>query len=75
MMITDLIDQQDFLARLRAWGISPPAKLADCEPLLKDQLKGPEGALWQERLETLLAQRALLHPEVLALVESSLKNP
>ncbi|WMC11626.1 hypothetical protein PU634_04490 [Oceanimonas pelagia] len=74
MMITELIDQQDFLARLRDWGLSPPASLADCEPLLEALLQGQEGAVWQERLEALLAQRALLHPEVLALVERSLNN-
>ena len=73
MMITELIDQQDFLARLQAWGLTPPARLADCPALLADALAGPDGDLWRERLEALLAQRALLHPEVLALVEECLK--
>ncbi|MCT7656444.1 hypothetical protein MBH78_21055 [Oceanimonas sp. NS1] len=73
MMISDLIDQQDFLARLRAWNVSAPARLADCEPLLAELLAGPEGERWRERLNALLAQRALMHPEVLALVEKSLQ--
>ncbi|WP_417607653.1 hypothetical protein [Oceanimonas baumannii] len=73
MMISDLIDQQDFLSRLQAWGLTPPVRLADCSALLADTLSGPEGALWRERLEALLAQRALLHPDVLALVEKSLR--
>lgn len=73
MMITELIDQQDFLARLRDWGLTPPERLADCAPLLAGLLVGPDGELWRTRLEALLAQRTLLHPEVLALVEQSLR--
>ncbi|WP_375055259.1 hypothetical protein [Zobellella sp. DQSA1] len=74
MMITELIDQDDFRAQLQSWGLAEAGQLslAECRPLLALLLAGPNRALWQERLEALLAKRELLHPEVLALVEESL---
>lgn len=76
MMITELIDQDDFRAQLQAWGLAEAGRLslADCRPLLALLLVGPDGALWRERLQALLAKRELLHPEVLALVEGCLDH-
>jgi hypothetical protein len=75
MMITELIDQDDFRALLRAWGATDAVRLplADCGPFITTQLAGPEGALWRERLAALLAKRECLHPEVRLLVEGCLK--
>jgi hypothetical protein len=76
MMITELIDQDDFRAQLQAWGLAEAGRLtlAECGPLLAAQLAGPDGALWQERLHALLTKRELLHPEVLAQVEACLDH-
>lgn len=71
MMITELMDQDDFRAQLQVWGLQGATRLslAECRPLLALLLVGPDGALWRERLEQLLAKRELLHPEIQALVE------
>ncbi|WP_298717629.1 hypothetical protein [uncultured Oceanisphaera sp.] len=66
MMISELIDQDDFRAQLQAWGIAEATRLtlAECTDRLNEALAGSERALWQERLASLLARRELLHPEV-----------
>ncbi|MDX1265767.1 MAG: hypothetical protein R3311_00225 [Oceanisphaera sp.] len=66
MMITELIDQDDFRAQLQAWGIAEATRLtlAECTDQLNEALAGPKREVWQGRLASLLAKRELLHPEV-----------
>ncbi|GAA3705381.1 hypothetical protein GCM10022421_10400 [Oceanisphaera sediminis] len=66
MMISELMDQDDFRAQLQAWGIAEATRLtlAECTDRLNEALAGSERERWQERLASLLAKRELLHPEV-----------
>ncbi|GAA3537906.1 hypothetical protein [Zobellella aerophila] len=75
MMITELMDQDDFRAQLQAWGLEGAARLslAECADRLTAALAGAERALWQERLESLLVKRELLHPEVQDVLNSCMK--
>lgn len=75
MMITELMDQDDFRTQLQAWGLEGASRLslAECTDKLIEALAGPERALWQERLASLLAKRELLHPEVQDVLDNCLK--
>ncbi|WP_116473949.1 hypothetical protein [Zobellella maritima] len=75
MMITELMDQDDFRAQLQAWGLEGAAQLslAECTDKLVKALAGPERALWQERLASLQAKRELLHPEVQGVLDNCMK--
>ncbi|MBM7455865.1 hypothetical protein HNR62_001744 [Oceanisphaera litoralis] len=75
MMITELMDQDDFRARLQAWGLEGANRqtLAECSDRLSEALAGPEREPWQQRLASLLAKRELLHPEVQALLDACMK--
>ncbi len=75
MMITELMDQDDFRVQLQAWGLEGANRLtlAECSDRLSEVLTGPERELWQERLASLLAKRELLHPEVQAVLNACVK--
>lgn len=75
MMITELMDQDDFRVQLQAWGLEGANRLtlAECSDRLSEVLAGPERELWQERLASLLAKRELLHPEVQAVLNACVK--
>lgn len=66
MMITELVDQDDFRIQLYAWGLEEAKQLSlvECTNRLGEALAGPEQALWQARLASLLVRKELLHPEV-----------
>mgnify|MGYP001218967678 CR=1 FL=1 len=75
MMITELIDQDDFRAQLQAWGLEEANRLtlAECSDRLNKALAGSERELWQGRLASLLVKRELLHPEVQAVLDACMK--
>ncbi len=76
MMITELIDQDDFRAQLQTWGLDGATQLSlvECSNRLSVALSGPERKLWQERLASLLVKRELLHPEVQKLLLACLSD-
>ncbi|WP_417617521.1 hypothetical protein [Oceanisphaera sp.] len=75
MMITELIDQDDFRAQLQAWGLDggKQLSLAECRHRLGELLSGPERKVWQERLASLRVKQKLLHPEVQDVLNACMK--
>lgn len=75
MMISELIDQDDFRAQLQAWGLDEANRLtlAECSDRLSEALAGSARALWQDRLESLRVKRELLHPDVQAVLDACMK--
>ena len=75
MMIAELMDQDDFRVQLQAWGLegTHSLTLAECSNRLSEALAGPEQALWQARLASLLVRRDLLHPEVQAVLDACMR--